>query len=66
MSLFDIDFKNVYKKVDHMLISMYVIKVKIDRLLVGKYLIGSLCIKFLFIRIIWFYDLKEKNRKKLF
>ena len=66
MSLFDIDFKNVYKKVDHMLISMYVIKVKIDRLLVGKYLIGSLCIKFLFIRIIWFNDLKEKNRKKLF
>ena len=31
MYLFDIDFKNVYKKVDHMLISMYVINWKKDR-----------------------------------
>ena len=28
--VFDIDFKNVYKKVDRMLISMYVISIKID------------------------------------
>ena len=59
MYLFDIDFKNVYKKVDHHMLICNVIKTKIDRLL------RSLCIIiFLFIRIIWFNDLKEKKQEE--